>query len=117
MPIIAWRANPSISGSAIVRIATRRDFVEQMVVADYDRARAERAAAGGDDRRARHLSSMFGSSLSKKRKKSRISATRDPDGVAALPREVTASSARSASALRSPASRRLVWYQGFCGSR
>jgi saccharopine dehydrogenase-like NADP-dependent oxidoreductase len=32
-------------GSAVVSIATRRDFFEAMVVADYDQARAERAVA------------------------------------------------------------------------
>jgi saccharopine dehydrogenase (NAD+, L-lysine forming) len=38
-------------GSSIVRIAARRDFLERMVVADYDRGRAERAvAAAGDER-------------------------------------------------------------------
>jgi saccharopine dehydrogenase (NAD+, L-lysine-forming) len=37
-------------GSSIVRIAARRDFIEQMVVADYDQARAERAAAAGGER-------------------------------------------------------------------
>ena len=37
-------------GSSIVRIAARRDFIEQMVVADYDQARAERAAATGGER-------------------------------------------------------------------
>ena len=34
-------------GAAAVGIAGRRDFFEQMVVADYDLARAERAAAAG----------------------------------------------------------------------
>jgi saccharopine dehydrogenase (NAD+, L-lysine forming) len=38
-------------GSSIVRVAARRDFLELMVVADYDRARAGRAvAAAGDGR-------------------------------------------------------------------
>jgi saccharopine dehydrogenase-like NADP-dependent oxidoreductase len=39
-------------GSAVVPIAARRDFFEQMVVADYDQGRAERAIArfGGDPR-------------------------------------------------------------------
>jgi saccharopine dehydrogenase (NAD+, L-lysine-forming) len=39
-------------GSAVVLIATRRDFFEAMVVADYDQARAERAVASvaGDSR-------------------------------------------------------------------
>jgi saccharopine dehydrogenase (NAD+, L-lysine forming) len=37
-------------GSSIVRIAARRDFIEQMVVADYDQARAERAAGAGGER-------------------------------------------------------------------
>jgi saccharopine dehydrogenase-like NADP-dependent oxidoreductase len=39
-------------GSAVVPIAARRDFFEQMVVADYDLARADRAIAGlgGDPR-------------------------------------------------------------------
>jgi saccharopine dehydrogenase (NAD+, L-lysine forming) len=37
-------------GSSIVRIVARRDFIEQMVVADYDQARAERAAAAGGER-------------------------------------------------------------------
>ena len=32
-------------GSAVVPIAVRRDFFEQMVVADYDIGRAERAVA------------------------------------------------------------------------
>lgn len=35
-------------GGAIVRIAARRDYFEQMVVADYDPARAEAAAAAGN---------------------------------------------------------------------
>ena len=39
-------------GSAVVPIAVRRDFFEQMVVADYDAGRAERAVARfPDDRR------------------------------------------------------------------
>jgi saccharopine dehydrogenase (NAD+, L-lysine-forming) len=37
-------------GSSIVRIAARRDFIEQMVVADYDQARAERVAGAGGER-------------------------------------------------------------------
>ena len=38
-------------GSAVARIAARREFFEAMVVADYDRGRADRAvAATGDDR-------------------------------------------------------------------
>jgi saccharopine dehydrogenase (NAD+, L-lysine forming) len=37
-------------GSAAVGIATRRDFFERCVVADYDEARAERAVAAADDR-------------------------------------------------------------------
>ena len=39
-------------GSAVVPIAARRDFFEQLVVADYDQGRAERAIArlGGDAR-------------------------------------------------------------------
>jgi saccharopine dehydrogenase (NAD+, L-lysine forming) len=39
-------------GSAVVSIATRRDFFESMVVADYDQARADRAVASvsGDGR-------------------------------------------------------------------
>ena len=32
-------------GAAFTAIAARRDFFEVLVVADYDRARAERAAA------------------------------------------------------------------------
>jgi saccharopine dehydrogenase-like NADP-dependent oxidoreductase len=35
-------------GGAIVRIAARRDYFERMVVADYDPARAEAAAAAGN---------------------------------------------------------------------
>jgi saccharopine dehydrogenase (NAD+, L-lysine forming) len=35
-------------GAAFTAIAARRDFFEQVVVADYDRARAERAAATDD---------------------------------------------------------------------
>ncbi|WP_034271977.1 saccharopine dehydrogenase family protein [Actinospica robiniae] len=35
-------------GGAIVRIAARRDYFEQMTVADYDPARAEAAAAAGN---------------------------------------------------------------------
>lgn len=38
-------------GSAVVPIAARRDFFETMVVADYDRSRAERAVAQVDDPR------------------------------------------------------------------
>jgi saccharopine dehydrogenase-like NADP-dependent oxidoreductase len=38
-------------GSAVVAIASRRDFFETMVVADYDRARADRAVAQVDDPR------------------------------------------------------------------
>ena len=38
-------------GSAVVPIAARRDFFETMVVADYDRGRAERAVALGADAR------------------------------------------------------------------
>lgn len=38
-------------GSAVVPIAARRDFFEQMVVADYDPGRAERAVAQVDDSR------------------------------------------------------------------
>ncbi|MFI6335455.1 saccharopine dehydrogenase family protein [Streptomyces sp. NPDC050535] len=39
-------------GTAITKIAARRDFFEHMVVADYDRARAESAVSGvGNDRR------------------------------------------------------------------
>jgi saccharopine dehydrogenase-like NADP-dependent oxidoreductase len=38
-------------GSAIVAIAQRRDFFEQLTVADLDRTRAERAIAGFDDGR------------------------------------------------------------------
>ncbi|MEV7341890.1 saccharopine dehydrogenase C-terminal domain-containing protein [Streptomyces sp. NPDC093544] len=39
-------------GTAITKIAARRSFFEHMVVADYDRARAESAVAGvGDDER------------------------------------------------------------------
>jgi saccharopine dehydrogenase (NAD+, L-lysine-forming) len=37
-------------GSSIVRVAARRDFIERMVVADYDQGRAERAAAAGGER-------------------------------------------------------------------
>ena len=38
-------------GDAFARIAARRPFFEALVVADYDRARAERTvAAVGDDR-------------------------------------------------------------------
>jgi saccharopine dehydrogenase-like NADP-dependent oxidoreductase len=37
-------------GSAAVAIATRREFFETLVVADYDPARAQRAAAAGDSR-------------------------------------------------------------------
>ena len=37
-------------GSAAVAIATRRSFIDALVVADYDPARAERAAALGDAR-------------------------------------------------------------------
>lgn len=37
-------------GSAAVTIATRREFFESYVVADYDLARAQRAAAAGDAR-------------------------------------------------------------------
>jgi saccharopine dehydrogenase-like NADP-dependent oxidoreductase len=37
-------------GGAFVRIATRRDYVEHVVMADYDEGRAQRAAAAGDDR-------------------------------------------------------------------
>ncbi|MFL6071775.1 MAG: saccharopine dehydrogenase family protein, partial [Actinomycetes bacterium] len=38
-------------GSAVVPIAARRRFFESMIVADYDRARSERAVAQVDDRR------------------------------------------------------------------
>ncbi|RZB19144.1 ATP-binding protein [Streptomyces sp. F001] len=38
-------------GTAITRIAARRDFFERMVVADYDLARAEAAVATAGDRR------------------------------------------------------------------
>jgi saccharopine dehydrogenase-like NADP-dependent oxidoreductase len=38
-------------GSAVVRIAARRDFLTHMVVADYDLARAEAAVAAVDDAR------------------------------------------------------------------
>jgi saccharopine dehydrogenase-like NADP-dependent oxidoreductase len=38
-------------GSAVVPIAARRTFFETMVVADYDRARADRAVAPVDDAR------------------------------------------------------------------
>ena len=38
-------------GSAVVPIAARRDFFETVVVADYDRGRAERAVAQVDDPR------------------------------------------------------------------
>jgi saccharopine dehydrogenase-like NADP-dependent oxidoreductase len=38
-------------GSAIVRIAARRDFFELLVVADYDQARARRAVESVDDHR------------------------------------------------------------------
>jgi len=38
-------------GSAVVPIAARRDFFETIVVADYDRGRAERAVAQVDDPR------------------------------------------------------------------
>ena len=38
-------------GSAVVPIAARRSFFESMVVADYDRARSERAVAQVDDQR------------------------------------------------------------------
>jgi saccharopine dehydrogenase (NAD+, L-lysine-forming) len=38
-------------GSAVVPIAARREFFESMVVADYDRSRAERAVAQVDDPR------------------------------------------------------------------
>ena len=38
-------------GSAVVPIAARRSFFETMVVADYDRSRAERAVAQVDDTR------------------------------------------------------------------
>jgi saccharopine dehydrogenase (NAD+, L-lysine-forming) len=38
-------------GSAVVPIAARRGFFETMVVADYDRSRAERAVAQVDDPR------------------------------------------------------------------
>ena len=38
-------------GSAVVPIAARRDFFETVVVADYDRSRAERAVAQVDDPR------------------------------------------------------------------
>jgi saccharopine dehydrogenase-like NADP-dependent oxidoreductase len=37
-------------GSAAVSIAARRDFFERVVVADYDRSRAERAAGAADGR-------------------------------------------------------------------
>src|SRR5258706_13432137 len=37
-------------GSAAVAIAARRDFLERIVVADHDPARARRAAAAADDR-------------------------------------------------------------------
>src|SRR6476620_12558623 len=38
-------------GAAAARIAARRPFLTHVVLADYDQARAERAAAdGGDDR-------------------------------------------------------------------
>jgi saccharopine dehydrogenase (NAD+, L-lysine-forming) len=59
-------------GSAVVPIAARRDFFEQMVVADYDQSRAERAIArlGGDSRFAA----------------ARVDAS-DPVAVAALARE------------------------------
>jgi saccharopine dehydrogenase-like NADP-dependent oxidoreductase len=38
-------------GSAVVRIAARREFLTHMVVADYDLARAEAAVAAADDAR------------------------------------------------------------------
>ena len=38
-------------GSAVVPIAARRPFFESMVVADYDKGRAERAIAQVDDSR------------------------------------------------------------------
>src|SRR5512143_717091 len=38
-------------GSAVVPIATRRDFFEHLVVADYDEARAQRVAARAADPR------------------------------------------------------------------
>ena len=60
-------------GSAVVPIAARRDFFEQMVVADYDVGRAERA-----DRAFRRTTR--GSSR-------RGSTRRSPDDVAALCRE------------------------------
>jgi saccharopine dehydrogenase-like NADP-dependent oxidoreductase len=37
-------------GSALVRIATRRPFVEHVLVADYDESRAQAAATAGGDR-------------------------------------------------------------------
>jgi saccharopine dehydrogenase (NAD+, L-lysine forming) len=38
-------------GGAVTKIATRREFVEHLVVADYDAARAEKAVAAlGDPR-------------------------------------------------------------------
>jgi saccharopine dehydrogenase (NAD+, L-lysine forming) len=37
-------------GAAVARIAARRDFLSTVVLADYDRSRAEQAVAGLDDR-------------------------------------------------------------------
>src|SRR5690242_7350271 len=37
-------------GSAVIAIAARRDFFEQIVVADYDPGRAARAVPAGDPR-------------------------------------------------------------------
>ena len=59
-------------GSAVVRIAARRDFFERMLVADYDRSRAERAVE--------HLPS------DPRFEAAAVDAS-DPDAVAALCRE------------------------------
>ncbi|MFC6354609.1 saccharopine dehydrogenase family protein [Luethyella okanaganae] len=65
-------------GDAIAKIAARRDFYEQIVVSDYDKARAERTVAWISARHGADVASRFGAA--------QIDAS-DPDRVAEVARE------------------------------
>src|SRR5690606_8076792 len=64
-------------GSAIAKIAARRDFFETMIVTDYDRARADAVLAWIEERHGPQGSRFIAD---------RVDAS-DPDSVAALVRE------------------------------
>ncbi|WP_066039358.1 saccharopine dehydrogenase family protein [Herbiconiux solani] len=65
-------------GDAIAKIAARRDFYEQIVVTDYDLARAERTVAWVGSRHGDEIAARF--------RADRIDAS-DPDDVARVARE------------------------------